>query len=100
MISGTLNRLRILIALLDEPMHSSQIGDELGFHRPDECFYMSMLIEKGLVEENFKVIEQPSKENNFKGKAGQFFSVTDKGKAYLDFILMSINFYERAWNVK
>ena len=98
MISGSLNRLRILIALLDEPMHSRQIAEKLGFKRHYVGFYLCMLAEKGLVDGEFKVIEQPTSIKS--GSAGKFYKTTDKGKAYLNFVLMNINFYEKAWNIK
>ena len=99
-MSGVLNRLRILVALLDKSMHSSQIEKEFGLNRPTGCIYLTILAEKGLIKGEFKVIEQPTKDNNFRGKAGQFYSVTDKGRAYINFVLMNIDFFERAWNVK
>lgn len=99
-MSGALNRLRILLALLKKPMHSSQVEKELGLPRPDGCFHITFLASKGLIKGEFKVIEQPTKDNKFKGKAGQFYSVTDKGEAYLNFVLMNIAFFERAWNIK
>ena len=98
MISGSLNRLRILIALLDEPMHSRQIAEKFGFERHYVGFYLCMLAEKGLIDGEFKVIEQPT--TTKKGMAGKFYNITEKGKAYLNFVLMNVNFYERAWNVK
>lgn len=100
MISGSLNRLRILIALLDKPMHSSQIAKELGFGRPADVIYVTILASKGLIKGEYRVIEQPTKDNKFKGKAGKFYSVTDKGRAYINFVLFNINFFERAWNAK
>ena len=42
-MSGALNRLKVLIALLDKPMHSSQIGDKLGFNRPYSAIYLTLL---------------------------------------------------------
>ena len=100
MISGSLNRLRILITLLEKSMHINQIAKEFNFKRQYVGFYMCFLASKGLVDGTFRVIEQPSRENNFKGKAGKFYTTSQKGKAYLDFVLMNINFYERAWNAK
>ena len=100
MISGSLNRLRILLLLLEKPMHSSQIAKELGFPRLNTGFYMCMLESKGLVNGEFKIIEQPKVGNIFKVKAGKFYTTSQKGKNYLEFVLMNVNFYERAWNVK
>ena len=100
MMSGAFNRLRILLALLKKPMHSSQVEKELGLGRPYGGFHLAILEEKGLIKGEMKVIDQPTKDNKFKGKAGRFYSVTDKGKAYLNFVLMNIVFFERAWNVK
>ncbi len=99
-MSGSLNRLRILIALLEKPMHSSQIAKEFGFERMYIGFYMSMLESKGLVDGEYKIIEHPTVANKFKGKAGKFYKTSEKGEAYLNFVLMNINFYERAWNMK
>ena len=83
------NRFKIAKLLANsESLYITQIADKLGLTRTLVGFHLTTLAEKGLVEGEFKVIEDPTPTKM--GKAGKFYTLTDEAKylvkSLLDFI--------------
>ncbi len=65
------NRLVIVSELMKKPLHISQLAERINLDRATTAYHLGQLRDVGLVEQEYKILDQP----HSKGRAGSFYKV-------------------------